>query len=134
MPTPDAVPSPADEPLPSDPAAPAQPPKPADPDAPTRIDPHAPGGPAAHVGEEESAALAPEAEAFEGAFGVIGLGTMGRNLALNAADHGIAVAGYDLGQAAIDTIYDEAGRSAPSSPPPASTRFWRRSPRPAPSS
>lgn len=28
-------------------------------------------------------------------FGMIGLGTMGRNLLLNMADHGIAVAGYD---------------------------------------
>ena len=108
MPTPDAAPSPADEPLPSDPAAPAQPPKPADPDAPTRIDPHAPGGPAAQVGEEKSAAPAPEAAHFQGEFGVVGLGTMGRNLALNAADEGIAVAGYDLGQAAIDTILGEA--------------------------
>jgi len=28
-------------------------------------------------------------------FGIIGLGTMGRNLLLNMADHGFAVAGYD---------------------------------------
>ena len=108
MPTPDAVPSPADEPLPPDPAAPAEPPKPSDADAPTRIDPDAPGGPAAQTGEMESAAPSPEAEGFEGAFGVVGLGTMGRNLALNAADHHIAVAGYDLGQAAVDTILGEA--------------------------
>ena len=29
------------------------------------------------------------------ALGMIGLGTMGRNLLLNMADHGFAVAGYD---------------------------------------
>jgi 6-phosphogluconate dehydrogenase len=28
-------------------------------------------------------------------FGMIGLGTMGRNLVLNMADHGFSVAGYD---------------------------------------
>ncbi|OZC04727.1 phosphogluconate dehydrogenase (NADP(+)-dependent, decarboxylating) [Rubricoccus marinus] len=33
---------------------------------------------------------------------------MGRNLALNAADEGIAVAGYDLGQPAVDAILAEA--------------------------
>ncbi|MEO7210251.1 MAG: NAD(P)-binding domain-containing protein, partial [Chitinophagaceae bacterium] len=29
-------------------------------------------------------------------FGMIGLGTMGRNFLLNMADHGYAVAGFDL--------------------------------------
>lgn len=29
------------------------------------------------------------------AFGIVGLGTMGRNLLLNMASHGFAVAGYD---------------------------------------
>ena len=102
-----AVPSPAHEPIPDDPAAPEEAPKPADPDAETRVDPDAPGGPAAHD-EESRPAPARAPAGFEGAFGVVGLGTMGRNLALNAADHGIAVAGYDLGQKAVDAIYAEA--------------------------
>ena len=99
MPTPDAVPSPASEALPSDP------------DAPTRVDPNAPGG-AAAPSRAPATTPATDAASFHGAFGVVGLGTMGRNLALNAADEGIAVAGYDLGQAAVDAIYAEAGDRA----------------------
>ena len=42
--------------------------------------------------------------------GVIRLGVMGRNLALNFADHGYGVAGFDLDEsksaAAIQTIMD----------------------------
>jgi 6-phosphogluconate dehydrogenase len=36
----------------------------------------------------------PTAQRYE--IGMIGLGTMGRNFVLNLADHGFAVAGYDL--------------------------------------
>ncbi len=109
MPTPDAIPSPADEPLPDDPMegeAPAPPEAPADPGAATAVDPHASGGPAA----PDVAASPPPVDpaTFDGDFGVVGLGTMGRNLALNAADGGIAVAGYDLGQKAVDALHAEA--------------------------
>ncbi len=41
--------------------------------------------------------------------GVVGLGVMGRNLALNALDAGVAVAGYDLGEAATTGFQIEAG-------------------------
>src|SRR6187431_925651 len=34
-------------------------------------------------------------EEIKHVFGIIGLGTMGRNLLLNMADHGFSVAGYD---------------------------------------
>ena len=44
--------------------------------------------------------------------GVVGLGVMGRNLALNALDAGVAVAGTDLGQDAVDGFQDEAGGRA----------------------
>ncbi len=71
----------------------------------TRVDPDISGGPAAHP---ETEPLAPEAEGFGGTFGIVGLGTMGRNLALNAADAGSAVVGYDLGQTAVDAIHAEA--------------------------
>lgn len=37
-------------------------------------------------------------------FGMIGLGTMGRNLLLNMADHGFAVAGYDKNAAQISLL------------------------------
>ena len=43
----------------------------------------------------------------EYAFGMIGLGTMGRNLLLNMADHGFAVAGYDKSQKQIDLLGQE---------------------------
>ncbi len=41
-------------------------------------------------------------------FGMIGLGTMGRNLVLNIADHGFSVAGLDKDQAKVDTLHHEA--------------------------
>ncbi|NML67053.1 NADP-dependent phosphogluconate dehydrogenase [Hymenobacter sp. RP-2-7] len=41
------------------------------------------------------------------AFGMIGLGTMGRNLLLNMADHGFAVAGYDKQQKQVDLLSQE---------------------------
>ena len=37
-------------------------------------------------------------------FGMIGLGTMGRNLLLNMKDHGFAVAGYDKNSAQVDLL------------------------------
>ena len=39
--------------------------------------------------------------------GVIGLGVMGRNLALNIADHGFAVAGYDRDREKVDSLENE---------------------------
>ncbi|MDH4092143.1 MAG: NADP-dependent phosphogluconate dehydrogenase [Cyclobacteriaceae bacterium] len=44
-------------------------------------------------------------------FGMIGLGTMGRNLLLNMADHGFKVAGHDKDQAKIDTLANESGKA-----------------------
>jgi 6-phosphogluconate dehydrogenase len=44
-------------------------------------------------------------------FGMIGLGTMGRNLILNMADHGFKVAGYDKDQSKIVTLHNEAENS-----------------------
>ena len=41
------------------------------------------------------------------AFGMIGLGTMGRNLLLNMADHGFAVAGYDKNTKQIELLAQE---------------------------
>ena len=46
---------------------------------------------------------APEAE-----IGMVGLGVMGRNLLLNMADHGYAVAGYDQDQRAVESLRQEA--------------------------
>jgi 6-phosphogluconate dehydrogenase len=43
-------------------------------------------------------------------FGMIGLGTMGRNLLLNMADHGFKVAGHDKDQNKIDTLHQESGK------------------------
>lgn len=43
-------------------------------------------------------------------FGMIGLGTMGRNLLLNMADHGFKVAGHDKDQNKIDTLHSESGK------------------------
>ncbi|MEM1118118.1 MAG: NAD(P)-binding domain-containing protein, partial [Bacteroidota bacterium] len=40
--------------------------------------------------------------------GVVGLGVMGRNLALNALDEGVAVAGTDLGEDAVAGFATEA--------------------------
>src|SRR5580658_10197014 len=42
-------------------------------------------------------------------FGMIGLGTMGRALLLNMADHGFAVAGYDTDQKKADALHAEGG-------------------------
>ena len=39
--------------------------------------------------------------------GLIGLGVMGRNLVLNIADHGFAVAGYDRDKEKVDRLEDE---------------------------
>ena len=44
--------------------------------------------------------------------GVVGLGVMGRNLALNALDEGVAVAGYDIGSDAAEGFQAEAGGRA----------------------
>ncbi len=41
-------------------------------------------------------------------FGMIGLGTMGRNLVLNIADHGFSVAGLDRDAAKVATLHQEA--------------------------
>lgn len=46
------------------------------------------------------------------AFGMIGLGTMGRNLLLNMADHGFSVAGYDKQQKQVDLLAQE-GKDKP---------------------
>ncbi len=48
----------------------------------------------------------------EGAYhlGMVGLGTMGRNLLLNMADHGVPVAGYDKDDARARTLAAEAGQ------------------------
>lgn len=43
-------------------------------------------------------------------FGMIGLGTMGRNLLLNMADHGYKVAGHDKDQSKIDLLTKESGK------------------------
>ncbi len=42
--------------------------------------------------------------------GMVGLGTMGRNLLLNMADHGFPVAGYDKDDARARTLAAEAGQ------------------------
>ncbi len=42
--------------------------------------------------------------------GMIGLGTMGRNLLLNMADHGFRVAGHDKDQAKIDALLKESSK------------------------
>ena len=41
--------------------------------------------------------------------GMIGLGVMGRNMLLNMADHGFAVAGYDKNSKRVAQLHDEAG-------------------------
>jgi 6-phosphogluconate dehydrogenase len=43
------------------------------------------------------------------AFGMIGLGVMGRSLLLNMADHGFAVAGHDKDAAKVASLNQEAG-------------------------
>lgn len=42
------------------------------------------------------------------AIGMVGLGIMGRNLLLNMADHGFAVAGYDRDKDKVDSLHQEA--------------------------
>jgi 6-phosphogluconate dehydrogenase len=42
------------------------------------------------------------------AIGMVGLGVMGRNLVLNMADHGYAVAGYDNDQAQVEALRQES--------------------------
>lgn len=44
--------------------------------------------------------------------GVIGLGVMGRNLALNMADHGYSVAGFDKDAAKVQALREEKGSRA----------------------
>ncbi len=46
------------------------------------------------------------------AFGMIGLGVMGRSLLLNMADHGFAVAGHDKDTGKVDSLNKEAGDRA----------------------
>jgi len=43
-------------------------------------------------------------------FGMIGLGTMGRNLLLNMSDHGFKVAGYDKDASKVEQLGAEAGQ------------------------
>ncbi len=43
-------------------------------------------------------------------FGMIGLGTMGRNLLLNMADHGYKVAGHDKDEKKVDALGKESGK------------------------
>ena len=43
-------------------------------------------------------------------FGMIGLGTMGRNLLLNMADHGYKVAGHDKDQSKIELLTKESSK------------------------
>jgi len=45
--------------------------------------------------------------------GVVGLGVMGRNLALNMADHGYTVAGFDLDSSAVETLIEEDRAETP---------------------
>jgi 6-phosphogluconate dehydrogenase len=40
-------------------------------------------------------------------FGMVGLGTMGRALLLNMADHGFAVAGLDTDTGKVDALHSE---------------------------
>ena len=42
--------------------------------------------------------------------GMVGLGVMGRNFAMNMADHGFSVAGYDKDLAKIEALHQEAGK------------------------
>ncbi len=42
-------------------------------------------------------------------YGMIGLGTMGRNLVFNINDHRYSVAGFDKNKAQVDTLKNEAG-------------------------
>jgi len=42
-------------------------------------------------------------------YGMIGLGTMGRNLVLNMSDHGYSVIGFDKNSSQVETLKKEAG-------------------------
>ncbi|MGZ4061216.1 MAG: NAD(P)-binding domain-containing protein, partial [Bacteroidia bacterium] len=42
-------------------------------------------------------------------YGMIGLGTMGRNLVYNMSDHGYSVAGFDKDAVQVDAFKKEAG-------------------------
>ena len=42
-------------------------------------------------------------------YGMIGLGTMGRNLALNMSDKGYSVMGYDRNETQVNNFIKEAG-------------------------
>jgi 6-phosphogluconate dehydrogenase len=44
--------------------------------------------------------------------GIIGLGTMGRNLLLNMADHGFTVAGFDKDKDKVDNLHNESGQES----------------------
>src|SRR5512143_1036113 len=44
--------------------------------------------------------------------GMVGLGVMGRNLALNIADHGYSVSGYDKDLSQVQKLHTEAGARA----------------------
>ena len=46
---------------------------------------------------------------MESHIGMIGLGTMGRNLVLNIADHGFSVCGYDKDEKQRQHLVDEGG-------------------------
>ena len=46
----------------------------------------------------------------ESVLGMVGLGVMGRNLVLNMADHGFAVAGYDRDPAQVALLAKDAGK------------------------
>ena len=40
--------------------------------------------------------------------GIVGLGVMGRDLALNMADHGFSVVGYDMDKAKVEALQKES--------------------------
>ncbi len=52
----------------------------------------------------------PTAKQYE--IGMIGLGTMGRNFALNMADHGFSVAGYDKNRDQVEALRKESAQHA----------------------
>ncbi|HUJ68843.1 MAG TPA: NAD(P)-binding domain-containing protein [Syntrophorhabdales bacterium] len=47
-----------------------------------------------------------------GEIGMVGLGVMGRNLALNMADKGFSVVGYDVDGQKVDALDRESGGRA----------------------
>ena len=57
---------------------------------------------------DEDAAPHTDGKAGIADIGMIGLGVMGRNLALNMADHQFTVAGYDLSESSVARLLDEA--------------------------